>query len=91
MRGGFVIAGLLQSAVSGKWQVAGGRFWVSPGTLETKVGVGPNSPKDAANLTTSPERKPGSMSGMVTVADPRRFARAQSSRGGFQPAVHRFK
>ena len=44
-----------------RWQAAGVR--VSPGMLETKVMMAPNSPRQAAKAVTAPARMPGSASG----------------------------
>src|SRR3954463_4945513 len=45
--------------------------WVSPGMLETKVMVAPNSPIALAKPSTMPASTPGSASGSVTLANTR--------------------
>ncbi len=52
-------------------KMAIGRVRVSPGMLETKVMVAPNSPRQRANASTTPDRMPGSVSGRVMVANTR--------------------
>src|ERR1700704_534885 len=47
--------------------MADGSVWVSPGMLDTKVIVAPNSPMARANERMVPAMMPGSMSGSVTV------------------------
>src|SRR6266404_2441283 len=47
--------------------MADGSVWVSPGMLDTKVIVAPNSPMARANERMVPAMMPGNMSGSVTV------------------------
>src|SRR5258705_111260 len=68
--------------------------WVSPGMLETKVIVAPNSPIALAKPSTMPASTPGSASGRVTVANTRHGAAtsvpaAWSSRPSTRPARSR--
>ena len=64
--------------------------WVSPGMLETKVMVAPNSPIALAKPSTMPASTPGSASGSVTVEEHPPGCRAQRARGLLQPLVDRF-
>src|SRR5690348_1814941 len=50
---------------------ARGRVWVSPGMLETKVMVAPNSPTLRAKPKIAPVRMPGAISGKVIVQNTR--------------------
>ena len=46
-----------------------GSVRVSPGMLETKVMVAPNSPKPRAKASMAPVKMPGNISGRLTVAN----------------------
>ena len=66
-----------------------GRVWVSPGMLETKVMVAPNSPSALAKHSIMPAMMPGSASGNVTVSEHPDRAGAQRGGGRLEPAVDR--
>src|SRR3954469_3748680 len=82
---------------SGVWineYTADEMVWVSPGMLETKVMVAPNSPIALAKPSTMPASTPGSASGSVMVENtaarpPRGLAPAPSSRGSIASTARR--
>lgn len=55
--------------VSRKLNIASGMVCVSPGILETKVMVAPNSPRLRAKASKKPEIRPGMVSGKVMVVN----------------------
>ncbi len=63
--------------------MANGSVWVSPGTLETKVMVAPNSPSDRAKPSIMPVRMPGKLSGKAD-----RIIRVQNTRTPIIQEVH---
>lgn len=66
-----------------------GSVCVSPGMLETKVMVAPNSPNERANPSTAPAKMPGRLKGKVTVQNTRNGLAPKSARRALQPPVHR--
>ena len=63
---------------------------VSPGILDTKVMVAPNSPSARAKHSTTPAMMPGKASGKVTVRNTRTVG-AERGGGLLEPAVDRLK
>ncbi len=71
--------------------MASGRVRVSPGMLETKVMMAPNSPRLAAKAVTMPAAMPGSASGRVTLRSRFPPHRAQRLRRRAEAGVDGFE